>query len=200
MSPTILEKWQVTAEQLTRLVESAPSLRGMLLGYIAEMKFHDRYLNHPLISKVSKKDDHDRSSKGDRSFLYKDQPIVVEVKSLQSNTVKRLEDGTWRGKTQVDASDRRKVKLPNGEIFETTCLVVGGFDLLAVNCFAFGEEWRFVFAKNEELPRSAWKGYHPRQRKYLLATLMEVTWPPQPPFYEDPFPLLEEIVRERARR
>lgn len=197
MKPTILDRWRITAEELTALVADNPSLRGVLLGYIAEKKFHDLYLTRPEIHDVGKTNDHDRVNKEDISFTYKGAKILVQVKSLQTNSVEKLEDGTWRGKTQVDASDKRLVELPNGEKVATTCLVAGGFDLLAVNLFAFGEEWRFAFALNEALPRSKWKGYKPRIRKYLLATLMEVTWPPQPPFFADPFPLLDELARGR---
>lgn len=200
MQKTILDKWQITAQELTSLVENNPSLRGVLLGYVAEKKFQDMFLGHVGISKVGKADDHDRSKKGDRHIVYKGVDIVIEVKSLQTNTVRRLDDGTWHGKAQVDASDKRSVHLPNGEVLSTTCLVTGEFDLLAVNLFAFEEKWRFVFAKNDDLPRSMWKGYTPEQRKYLLATLVEVTWPPKPPFYEDLFSLLDNFARGRKRR
>lgn len=200
MKKTILDKWQITAEELTALVENNPSFRGVMLGYIAEKKFHDMFLGHKGISRIGKADDHDRSKKGDRHIVYKEADVVIEVKSLQTNTVRKLDDGTWYGKTQVDASDKRPVHLPNGEILSTTCLVTGEFDLLAVNLFAFGEKWRFIFAKNDDLPRSKWQGYTPEQRQYLLATLMEITWPPKPPFYEDPFPLLDEVLRDRKRK
>ncbi len=200
MQKTILDKWQITAQELTSLVENNPSLRGVLLGYVAEKKFQDMFLGHMGISKVGKADDHDRSKKGDRHIVYKGVDIVIEVKSLQTNTVRRLDDGTWYGKAQVDASDKRPVHLPNGEVLNTTCLVTGEFDLLAVNLFAFEEKWRFVFAKNDDLPRSMWKGYTPEQRKYLLATLVKITWPPKPPFYDDPFSLLDNFVRGRKRK
>lgn len=197
MNKTILDKWQITAEELTELVQKNPSLRGVMLGYIAEKKFQDMFLSHPAITSIGKTDDHDRKTKGDRYIKYKGVDVIIEVKSLQTNTVQRLADGTFYGKTQVDASDRRPVTLPSGEVLNTTCLVTGEFDLLAVNLFAFEERWRFTFAKNKDLPRSKWKGYTPAQQKCLLSTLIEVTWPPKPPFYEDPFPLLDELVRDR---
>ncbi len=158
------------------------------------------FLHNPEISDIRKSDDHDRTKKGDRHILYKGVDVVIEVKSLQTNIVKKLEDGTWSGKAQVDASDKRPVRLPTGKVLNTTCLLVSEFDVLAVNLFAFEEKWCFAFAKNNDLPRSRWKGYSPQQRKYLLATLVDVTWPPKPPFYEDPFPLLEDVVRERIRK
>jgi hypothetical protein len=45
----------------------------------------------------------------------------------------------WQGKAQVDASDSRTISLPDGSTMKTTCLLRGEFDILAVNCFAFGE-------------------------------------------------------------
>ncbi len=198
MSETIFDRWKLTAEELTKIVDDNPSLRGILLGYVAEKKFHDMFLTHVEVTGVKKSDDHNRKRKGDREIIFKGKELTIEVKSLQSNTVRHLEDGTWVGKTQVDASDKRKVTLPNGKTVNTTCLLINEFDLLAVNLFAFGGKWRFAFAKNKDLPRSPWKGYKPSERKYLLATLMEVSWPPKPPFYEDPFGLLEEMARERT--
>ena len=88
--------------------------------------------------------------------------------------------------------------MPNGRKIETTCLVVGEFDLLAVNLFQFEREWRFAFATNADLPGSRFSKYTPTERKYLLATLVEVTWPVKPPFQREPFKLLDEIVREKA--
>ena len=71
------------------------------------------------------------------------------------------------------------------------------FDVLAVNLFAFLNEWYFVFAKNSELPRTRYNRYPSHLRQYLLATSVPVTWPPQPPFYIDPLPILDQIVQER---
>jgi hypothetical protein len=59
------------------------------------------------------------------------------------------------------------VHLPNGESVETTYLLVGGFDLLAVNLLEFGQEWRFAFAKNSDLPRTTSSKYTPEQREFF---------------------------------
>ena len=75
--------------------------------------------------------------------------------------------------------------------------MAGQFDLLAVNLFAFGDEWRFIYAKNSDLPQSAYRGYTDYQRRHLLATMVSVTWPPEPPFYDEPWGLVREIGEER---
>ncbi|MGA2094109.1 MAG: restriction endonuclease [Sedimentisphaerales bacterium] len=191
---TILDKWQVSPEELSDVITSNPSLRGIILGYLAEVKLRKTWFDRPEITKCFKHDDHDRLRKGDLVITYKCKQFVIECKSLQTNTVRKNEAGAWTGKVQCDASDRRTVKLPNGKQIETTCLVVGEFDLLAVNLFAFENKWRFIFAKNNDLPRSQFKKYRPSEKKFLLSTLIDVTWPPVPPFRDEPFSLLDEMI------
>lgn len=195
----VLERWKVTPEELNEIIAASPSLRGFLFGYVSEYKLKKMWFSDPRISKLIKYNNHDREKKGDLSFEYKGFEMRVESKSLQTHSIRKL-DGESIGKFQCDASDRREVTLPSGEKLETTCLVVGDFDLVAVNLFEFEQEWRFAFAKNADLPRSRYSKYTPEQRQYLLATLIEVSWPPKPPFYAEPYRLLDEIVLEKSRR
>ena len=194
----LLARWDVTLEELTRVVDENPSLRGMLLGYLAELKLETMWLSSDNIDEVSKPDDHDRSRKGDRVIRYRGEEFVFESKSLQTATVKATTSG-WIGKAQVDASDRRTVALPDGSEVATTCLLRNEFDILAINVFAFENDWRFVFAKNTDLPGSMFRKYSEYERAHLLATLVEVTLPPKPPFREEPFTLMNEILQERRR-
>lgn len=194
---SILKRWGITEAELTELVDQNPSLRGIMLGYVAEKKFHDTFLEHPEITETAKDDDHNRKKKGDRRIIYKGRTLTIEVKSLQTAMVKQLGPDQWIGKAQVDGSDRRTIKFPDGTELHTTLLLRGEFDLLAVNCFAFGGEWRFAFAKNSDLPYSTFRAYTKAQKDQLIASLIPVTWPPQPPFTDDPFPLLNELLREK---
>jgi hypothetical protein len=91
---------------LTELVNDNPSLRGIMLGYVAEHKFRELIEKHPHISGSKKHDDHDRSRKSDRVIMYKGVEFCIEVKSLQTKLIRQL-DGRWTGKAQVDGSDRR---------------------------------------------------------------------------------------------
>jgi hypothetical protein len=193
----ILDRWDLSHDEFTSIVDSNPSLRGVTIGYIAESKFHKQFLNHPDITEARKDDDHDRKRKGDRRFFWKGKEVVVEVKSLQSNLVKR-KDGHLTGKSQVDASDCREVKFKDGSTLKTTCLLRGEFDILAVNCYAFNGEWQFAFAKNSDLPPNTHKKYTAEQRANLLPTLIPLSWPPVHPFYEDPYALLDSLVEERG--
>lgn len=130
-----------------------------------------------------------------KTFLQNE--ITIEVKSLQTNSIKRL-GHRFIGKAQVDASDSRNVTFKDGTTLKTTCLLAGEFDLLAVNLFAFEERWRFIFAKNADLPRSPYKKYTDAQRTELLASSVTATWPVELPFTDEPFALLDEIIAEKA--
>lgn len=195
---TILQRWDITERELTALVDENPSLRGIMLGYVAEHKFRELVEEHPHISGSKKYDDHDRKRKSDRVIVYKGEEFSVEVKSLQTNLIKK--QGTvWRGRAQVDGSDRRIVTFPDGTELNTTLLLRGQFDILAVNCFAFENDWHFAFALNRDLPKSTFKKYTQAQRDQLIASLVPVSWPPEPPFVADPFPLVELLYQERMK-
>ena len=194
---SILERWKLTSSALTKLVDETPSLRGMLLGYVAERKLQDIWLSGDDIKYLGKFDDHDRINKGDHVIEFQSQRFVIESKSLQSGMVEKDGD-TWRGRAQVDASDRRSITLEDGTQIETTLLMVGEFDVLAVNCFAFEQEWKFVFARNSDLPRSTYSRYSSRVRDQLIASLVPVSWPPEPPFTDDLREVLNQLLLERG--
>ncbi len=169
-----------------------------MLGYVAEYQLRKIWLSDERLRNVRKYDNHDRSRKADLHFTYKGVEISVETKSLQTNSIRKTDSG-YKGTFQCDASDRRPVTLPNGDVVETTCLLAGEFDLLAVNLFSFDEQWRFAFARNRDLPRSRYWKYTPEQRQYLLASSARITWPLQPPFEAEPFRLLGEVASEKSR-
>lgn len=170
-----------------------------MFGYIAEYMLRKEWLLRPEISNLSRPRSHDRIQKCDFLFTYRGAEIKLEVKCLDSPKV-RYVDGVYRGTFQCNASDTTPVSLPNGERLATNCLVVGGFDLLAVCLFAFENNWRFAFALNRDLPRSIAKKYTPTQQQYLLKSSMTITWPLAPPFSGEPFSLLDRLLAERAGR
>ncbi|OHB75790.1 MAG: hypothetical protein A2Z34_04640 [Planctomycetes bacterium RBG_16_59_8] len=201
MSPeqhkSILRRWKLTDQELTEIIQQNPSMRGLMLGYIAEYKLRKLHFSDTIFEKVHKADDHDRSRKGDLTVTYKGKEFTIECKSLQTNSIRRTEAG-YEGKYQCDASDRRKIKVGSKSV-ETTCLHIGEFDIIAVNLFAFEEKWRFAFALNDDLPRSTFQKYPPAVRRRLLATLMQVSWPLHTPYIESPIPLLEHLSSRASR-
>ena len=193
MYQSILDRWDFTVEDLTYVIDQNPSLGGMVLGYLAERKLQQLWLETPEVAVQPRPDDHDRGRPGDRVVVFQDRLFVIEVKSLQSNSVAQTLTG-WTGKSQVDASDKRTVALPDGSTLETTLLLRGGFDILAVNLFASGMGWRFAFAKNSALPSSRYSRYSQYQRDHLLASLVTVTWPLEPPFHDNLFDVMNDVI------
>lgn len=192
-----LNDWQLTLEEIDELITDNPSLRSFMSGYTAEMKCRRIWFDEDdRASNVMKYNDHDRNKKGDIALDYKGHTFTIEVKSLQTASVK-TKAGIKSGKVQCDASDRRKVKFDDGAEVETTCLKVGEFDLIAVNLFAFYGEWKFAFARNNDLPRTKSKKYTPEQKNVLLATMINITDPPADIFCMEPWTLLDDLVEER---
>src|SRR3989338_165263 len=118
MPKDVLTTLGINSQELTDIVSENPSLRGFLSGYISEYKLRNFFTSDKRISNVHKYDDHDRSRKSDMVLTYKNTEISIEVKSLQSSTIKN-ENGIYTGKVQCDASDRRTIKLPNGKTLST---------------------------------------------------------------------------------
>jgi hypothetical protein len=195
--PNILEFWSITIDELSRAIFGNGSLRGMIFGYVAEIKLRNLLASNPDVTNLVKDDDHDRSRKGDLRIDYKGHEFILESKSLQTNRNRTLDDGSFASVSQVDASDRRMVTLPDGSQLQTTNLLVGEFHVLSVNCFTFENKWHFAFASNHDLPRSTFRGYSEYQRQHLLATTVPVTWPPTGIFTEDIFSLLDSMIEER---
>jgi len=195
-SANLLEDWGISSSDLTQIVAENPSLRGFMLGYVAEHKLRQRIssLKDQGVELLGKPDDHDRTRKGDILVRFQTRVFRIELKSLQTSMVRKDGDD-FLGKAQCDASDRRKVRLPNGKTVETTCLLVGEFDVLAINLYAFRKQWDFAFALNADLPRSRFKKYSKHIRSHLLATLVEVTWPVRPPFVTDLVGLLRRLSK-----
>jgi hypothetical protein len=95
-SKTILEDWDIDENYFTSVVNDNPSLRGMILGYLAERKLRDIFTSSKKTDNHRKDDDHDRSKKGDLTLEYKGEEIIIEVKSLQTNSICiQNPEGNW---------------------------------------------------------------------------------------------------------
>lgn len=184
---------------LVNAIKRAPSLRGMILGYIAEEMFQHHVLGDAIFSDVNKHDDHDRSAnKADRDFLYQGHRISVQLKSVQTNSI------AWRSDlnavyaiVQNDGSDKRDVRLPNGEIVTTTNYKIGDYDILAVPLFPFTGSWDFAYMLNSECRKTTSSKYNSTQQSYLLSTTEEITYPLSAPWSTDLPATIERLIRHK---
>jgi transcriptional regulator with XRE-family HTH domain len=195
----ILERWDIQIADFEKLIMDNPSLRGFVIGYLAETKLKEQISKDSRISGLKKFDDHDRKNKHDLVIMYKNQEFTIEVKSLQTSTVKKKEDESYQGRFQCDASDKRKIMLNSGEEVTTTCLRFGDFDIVAVNLFAFRGKWEFGFALNKDLPASEYAKYPEELRKNLIKSIIPISMPFVEPFVSDIFILLDRLHKERGR-
>jgi hypothetical protein len=176
------KKW-IESEALVQLITENPSLRGMTYGYVAEAAFVN-FLENLGITEHFKPDDH-KKTKSDRTFNLSGRQYTIQLKSLQTNSIREGEPGKFTAKVQNDASDARKIKLPNGRKITTTCYQVGEYDVLGVSLQPFAEEWRFAFKKNKDLKRTTSKKYSKTAQKMLLATLEDISFPLTADWTED---------------
>ena len=193
----ILDRLNISVEDFQWSMENNPSLRGVVIGYIAELKLRAIFEGNPDVTRIFKYDDHDRKKKSDLIVEYKGRQFSLEVKSLQTNLVreetKPSGEKIMTGKCQCDASDCRDIVLPDGQEVRTTLLKYGDFDVLAVNLFAFFGKWQYAFALNSKLPHSTSKKYTESQQEQLISSLIPITYPVQEPFVLNPFELFDEI-------
>lgn len=172
----------VKPEDLVVAIKGAASLRGMILGYVAELMF-ERHLPNRYAEifddHIMSHDDHDRSSnKSDRSLMYKGKTFGIQLKSIQTNSIAmEISKKRLRATVQNDGSDRRDVLLSDGTCVNTTCYRVGDYDILAVPLFPFTGSWEFAYKLNKNCRRSKSNKYTPTQKRELLATTEIISWP-----------------------
>lgn len=195
--PDLLTSWGITSAELSEIVSENSSMRGLMFGFVAEYKLKKEWLLRPGITNLERPRSHDRKQKYDFLLDYRGVPVRLEVKCLDTPKV-RFNDGIFHGSFQCNASDTTKVALPDGTTVITNCLPVGGFDVLAVCLFAFGNTWRFAFALNDDLPLTTWRKYTAAQQVALLKSSMKISWPLQAPFTDDLFAVLDRLVATRA--
>jgi hypothetical protein len=182
-------------DQLVDLLAANPSLRGMAYGYVAEAQLKSQLQQAFGVTDAFKPDDHQRAaSKSDVTFTFHERRYTIQAKSMQTNSIKQVGIGQFTALIQNDASDRRPVPLPDGTRLETTCYLVGEYDILAVSLQPFTGTWDFAFRANRNLPRSTYVRYSESQRLALLATLVPISWPLGPEWTTD----LSSLLRDPA--
>ena len=181
----------ISKEELVFLIKEHPCVRGMISGYISEMKFRQFVTDHYDICYCYKPRDHDRTeNKADLVCDYKDKTISIQVKSIQTNSIK-YKDGGYRASVQNDASDKRQITLPNNDIVLTTNYQIGEYDILAVPLFVFTNQWNFAYKLNKNCRKSKSRKYTEEQKQYLLATTETISYPLTDDWTEDFNNLLE---------
>lgn len=184
------ENW-TDPELLVELLRDRPSVRGMVYGFLAEVKFAEWLEDNGIPQELHVVDDDHAKTKSDRTIPYKGKRYTIQVKSMQTNSIKDDGPGRFKANIQCDGSDKRMVRLPNGHEYETTNYVAGEFMVLATALHPFEQKWDFAFRLNSTLPRTTSKKYAEEDREFLLKTLVPITWPIEEPWTTDLLGLLD---------
>ena len=169
-------------ESLVAVMTEVPSVRGMVYGNVAEVEFAKWLVKQGVPMEDQTRDDDHARTKSDRTILFEGRRYTIQLKSLQTNSVKEQSPGHFAAHLQCDASDRRTVTLSTGSEVQTTCYVAGEFDVLCVALHPFLREWEFAFQLNSSLPRSSrrtklTKHLTDEELGELLKTLVPFEWP-----------------------
>ena len=176
--PSIIDS--IDPADLALAIKNSPSLRGMIMGYIAEVKFEKEVLEKiPEITDIREFDDHNRAeNKSDRAFRYNSRVFGVQLKSIQTNSIKWSNDSSVLiADIQNDGSDKRIVALPNGNSVNTTNYRKGDYEILAVPLFPYTNDWSFAYKLNRDCRTTASPKYSEEDRQYLLATTERISFP-----------------------
>lgn len=200
-----LDELNITLDELDDVFKENPSLRGTIVGYLGEIKLRYHLSKNKQIEILPKPDDHDRTAKYDLPIKYKGKVFKIEVKSLQTNSIKAIKNSSdikFKATVQCDASDCRAILLPNGKTVTTTCLQYGDFDILAVNMYMFNKKWEYAFTLNEHIPHSG-KGSKKNPipedcQKYIMKTSIPITYPIGDIFTSDICSLLDYLIKKEG--
>lgn len=184
-------------ESLIDVMTEVPSVRGMVYGNVAEVEFARWLVRNGVPDEAQVRDDDHAKTKSDRTIEFEGRRFTIQLKSLQTNSIREPSPGRFTANLQCDASDRRTVRLSTGTEVQTTCYVAGEFDVLCVGLHPFLGQWEFAFRLNSTLPRST---RHTKLTKHLtdaelaelLRTLVPFEWPmhENSPWTRDLFGLL----------
>ena len=72
---TILDRWQISAEELTKIVDENPSLRGFIFGYVSEYKARTFFDGNSEITGLKKYED---QVKGTSHFNIKEENLRLK--------------------------------------------------------------------------------------------------------------------------
>lgn len=164
----------------------------MVYGNLAEVQLSRWLVAKGVPLEDQLRDDDHAKTKSDRTILHQGRRYTIQVKSMQTGSIKQRDPQRITARVQCDGSDRRRVTLPNGHTVETTNYVTGEFMVLATPLHAFTGKWDFAFRLNSTLERTTYAKYAPEDREYLLKTTVPISWPLEGPWTTELFALLSD--------
>jgi len=210
-TPDYWNDWKLDPEEFNRIIDKNSNALSAIYGYVAEERLREAFLeDDDRVTALRSPADQDSADKGDWAFNWRDEPMKIEVKSLQTHTIKKVDSNRTKltddgepaqykaGFHLKGTSDQRTIT-HNGEEYNTTLMDVEDtdVDIMAVNLYKIKDEWDFAFLKVDDLPRSKGSSYPDSLRQKLARSQIKVTIPLQDPYTKDLYGLMDEILEER---
>jgi len=210
-APDYWNNWRLNPEEFNRIIHKNSNALSAIFGYVAEERLREMYLeDDPRVDNLRSPADQDSADKGDWAFTWREEPMKIEVKSLQTHTITEVDSTQTElgdeneqpvqyraGFHLKGTSDQRTVEY-EGEEYSTTLMNVADtdIDIMAVNLYKVKDKWDFAFLRVEDLPRS--KGNYPDGlREKLARSQIRLTIPLQEPFTDDLYGLMDEVLARR---
>jgi len=208
--PDYWNDWELSPEEFNRIIHKNSNALSAIYGYVAEERLREMYLeDDDRIENIRSPDDQDVGDKGDWAFRWRGEPMKIEVKSLQTHTIKEIdseqqtlssddEPVRYRAGFHLKGSSDQRTEVYEGDEYQTTLMNIekSDVDIMAVNLYKIKDEWDFAFLKVEDLPRS--KGNYPEGlREQLARSQTRLTIPLQEPFTDDLYGLMDAVLEER---
>ncbi|WP_135823478.1 hypothetical protein [Halorussus ruber] len=208
--PDYWNDWKLDEDEFNHIIHNNSNALSAIFGYVAEERVREMYLEDCAdIENIRTPKDQDSADKGDWAFQYNGEPMKIEVKSLQTHTIEKvdshqttLDNGSkgieWKAGFHIKGTSDQRVITHEGDEYETTLMDVEktDIDIMAINLYRLEDEWRFAFVKIEDLPRSG--GNYPEGlREKLAKSVPKLTVPLEDPYTDDPYELMDEILEDR---
>jgi hypothetical protein len=151
--PAINMLKSVSLEQLAELLDNNSSFKGYTQGYLSEFHLRKQLLLLPGIISVEKIPDRNKK-KGDFLVVHEKAKFTIELKSLSSRGIKEdLIHGGINGKVVIKGTDSQPVlDIEGKELYRTTCLERGQFDVLCVCTYSLEGKWDYYFMHSRYIP------------------------------------------------
>jgi hypothetical protein len=189
-----LSSWDTTENEIAKLMDENSSLRGIVLGYVAEEKLKKIIESRTEVSSNHKPHDQNKSIRCDRIIVYKNTQFLIEVKSILTGSVK-IDMNSHSGTAKTNYADKKELVFEDGSSCITSLAMRREFDILAINCYPMTGKWDFLFVPNQAIPSTDSNEYTEFQKSQLFTRTIDVCFPPKNNLhFANIFDLMDEML------
>jgi hypothetical protein len=206
----ITEKYNISLEELTELIEDNSHVKAFMGGQFSEFHFRKLIKTHPDVTHWYKPSDNDASDKGDVVVTYKDVSIALEVKTVRTSSSPKgkgfrvktdLFGTTWHGHFQIRGSRSHTLDFLDGSKTRTYNVKRGQYDIIVVCVYPFTGKYEYMYCLEKNIPSlTPSDKTTPLQASELLKGHMKIQWPPNEAIWTtDLSEILEQAYQHKVQ-